>query len=123
QALVQRIAYETLSRKERKARHLAAARHFEQNWGSDEAEIVEVIASHYLDAYHADAEAPDAAEIRLAARDALARAGRRAASVAANEEAQRYFQQAAELAEQEPRLQAELFEQAGAMAETDDRNL
>jgi class 3 adenylate cyclase/tetratricopeptide (TPR) repeat protein len=122
QALVQRIAYETLSRKERKARHLAAARHFEQNWGSDEAEIVEVIASHYLDAYHADTEAPDAAEIRLAAREALARAGRRAASVAANEEAQRYFQQAAELAEQEPRLQAELFEQAGAMAETDDRN-
>jgi class 3 adenylate cyclase/tetratricopeptide (TPR) repeat protein len=123
QALVQRIAYETLSRKERKARHLAAARHFEQNWGSDEAEIVEVIASHYLDAYHADAEAPDAAEVQLAAREALARAGRRAASVAANEEAQRYFQQAAELAEQEPRLQAELFEQAGAMAETDDRNL
>jgi class 3 adenylate cyclase/tetratricopeptide (TPR) repeat protein len=122
QALVQRIAHDTLSRKERKARHLAAARHFEQSWGPDEAEIVEVVASHYLDAYRADPEAPDAAEIRLAARDALARAGRRAASVAANEEAQRYFEQAAELAEQDPRLQAELFEQAGTMAETDNRN-
>jgi class 3 adenylate cyclase/tetratricopeptide (TPR) repeat protein len=123
QALVQRIAYETLSRKERKSRHLAVARHFERNWGSEEAEIVEVIASHYLDAYRADPEAPDAAEIQVAAREALARAGRRAASVAANEEAQRYFQQAAELAEQEPQLQAELFEQAGVMAETDNRNL
>jgi tetratricopeptide (TPR) repeat protein len=122
QALVQRIAYETLARKERKARHLAAARHFEHGWGSEDSEIVEVIASHYLDAYRADPEAPDAAEIRVAAREALVRAGRRAASVAANEEAQRYFQQAADLAVEESRLRAELLEEAGSMAEADNRN-
>ena len=116
QALVQRIAHDTLSRKEQKARHLAAAQHLEQSWGSEEAEIVEVIASHYLDAYRADPGAADAGEIRRGAREALARAGRRAASLAANEQAQRYFEEAAELAE-EPALQAELLEQAGICAD------
>jgi class 3 adenylate cyclase/tetratricopeptide (TPR) repeat protein len=116
QALVQRIAHDTLSRKEQKARHLAAARHLEQSWGSEEAEIVEVIASHYLDAYRADPGAADAGEIRRGAREALARAGRRAASLAANEQAQRYFEEAAGLAE-EPALQAELLEQAGICAD------
>ena len=120
QALVQRIAHDTLSRKEQKARHLAAARYFEQSWGTDEAEIVEVIAAHYLDAYRADPEAPDAGEIRGAAREALVRAARRAGSVAATEQAQSYYEQAAELAE-EPVAKAELLEQAGAMAETSGR--
>jgi predicted ATPase/class 3 adenylate cyclase len=120
QALVQRIAHDTLSRKEQKARHLAAARYFEEAWGSEEAEIVEVIAAHYLDAYRADPEAPDAGEIRAAAREALVRAARRAASVAATEQAQSYFEQAAELAE-EPSAQAELLEQAGTMAEASGR--
>jgi class 3 adenylate cyclase/tetratricopeptide (TPR) repeat protein len=120
QALVQRIAHDTLSRKEQKARHLAAARHLEQNWGAEEAEIVEVIASHYLDAYRADPAASDAGEIRTAAREALARAGRRAASLAANEQAQRYFEEAAQLAD-EAALQAELLEQAGIAADGDRR--
>ncbi len=120
QALVQRIAHDTLSRKEQKARHLAAARHLEQSWGADETEIVEVVAAHYLDAYRADPDAEDAAELRAAAREALARAGRRASSLAANGQAQRYFEQAAELAE-EPAEQAELFERAGMAADDDGR--
>jgi predicted ATPase/class 3 adenylate cyclase len=120
QALVQRIAHDTLSRKEQKSRHLAAARYFEESWGPEEAEIVEVIAAHYLDAYRADPDASDAGEIRAAAREALVRAARRAASLAATEQAQRYFEQTAELAE-EPRTQAELLEQAGSMAEASGR--
>jgi len=120
QALVQRIAHDTLSRKEQKARHLAAARYFVESWGSEDAEIVEVTAAHYLDAYRADPDAPDAGEIRAAAREALVRAARRAASLAATEQGQRYFEQAAELAE-EPRTQAELLEQAGSMAEASGR--
>ena len=116
QALVQRIAHDTLSRKEQKSRHLAAARYFEEGWGSDEAEIVEVVAAHYLDAYRTDPEAPDAPEIRAAARQALVRAARRAASLAATSQAQSYFEQAAQLAD-DPTAQAELLEQAGTMAE------
>jgi tetratricopeptide (TPR) repeat protein len=120
QALVQRIAHDTLSRKEQKARHLAAARHLERNWGSEETEIVEVIASHYLDAYRADPDAPDAGQIRSTAREALVRAGRRAASLAAHEQAQRYFEQAAELVD-DPAVEAELLEQAGISADEDRR--
>jgi class 3 adenylate cyclase/tetratricopeptide (TPR) repeat protein len=120
QALVQRIAHDTLSRKEQKARHLAAARYLEETWGDEETEIVEVIASHYLDAYRADPGAPDAAELRTSARDALIRAGRRAFSLGAHEQAQRYFEQAAELAD-EPALEAEQLEQAGICADADRR--
>ena len=50
-ALVQKVAYETLSRRERKARHLAVAAYLEAGWGQDEPEVVEVVAAHYLEAY------------------------------------------------------------------------
>ena len=45
-----RSRYGTLSRRDRKARHLAAARHLQQAWGSEAGEIAEVLATHYLDA-------------------------------------------------------------------------
>ncbi|MDQ2980956.1 MAG: AAA family ATPase [Actinomycetota bacterium] len=116
QALMQRIAHETLSRKERKVRHLAAARFLEGTTSSEQAEIVEVVAAHYLDAYESEPRAADAGEIKAKAREALTRAGRRAASVAASAEARRYFEQAAELAE-EREEEARLYEEAGEMAE------
>jgi tetratricopeptide (TPR) repeat protein len=115
QDLLRFVAYETLAKKERKARHLAVAELLERDWGPAEHEIVEVLASHYLDAYRAAPDAPDAAAIKGRAHEALARAGERAASLAANEEAQRYFEQAAELAE-EPLAEAALRERAGRMA-------
>ena len=98
QDLVRHVAYETLSKRERKARHLAAAAHLESAF-SDEDEVVEVVASHYLDAYRVAPDAEDADEIKRKARAMLARAGERAASLAAAREAQRYFEQAAELAD------------------------
>ena len=49
QDLLKRVAYETLAKAERKARHLAAAAHLVQAFGAGEQEIVEVIAAHYLD--------------------------------------------------------------------------
>jgi class 3 adenylate cyclase/tetratricopeptide (TPR) repeat protein len=113
--LVQRIAYEMLSLKERKARHLAVAEYLESGWRSDEDEIVEVIASHYLDAYHAAPDAEDAAEIGARAKEWLVRAGERAASLAATEQAERYFAKAAELAES-TLARAELLDRAGQMA-------
>ena len=114
QDLVRHVAYETLSKRERRARHLAAAAHLESSF-VDEEEIVEVLASHYLDAYRAVPDADDADEIKTKARETLTRAGERAASLAAAREAQRYFQQAAELTD-EPLLRAELDEKAGRMA-------
>ncbi|MFL5799517.1 MAG: ATP-binding protein [Actinomycetota bacterium] len=115
QDLVRRVAYETFSRKERKARHLAVAAYLEANWGSDEAEIVEVVASHYLEAYRAAPETDDAPQVKALARDALARAGERAASLAASAEARRYYEEAAGLAD-DPGTEAALVERAGLMA-------
>ena len=115
QDLVKTVAYETLSKKDRKARHLRAAGYLERDAGFDEQEIVEVVASHYLDAYRSAPDAPDAADIRARARDALVRAGRRAQSLAATADAERYFQQASELA-QDTAERATLIESAGLMA-------
>src|SRR5204863_2575193 len=62
QDLVKRVAYETVSKKDRRAKHLAVATYLETNWAADEDEIVEVIASHYVDAHRAAPDAPDAVE-------------------------------------------------------------
>jgi tetratricopeptide (TPR) repeat protein len=113
QDLLRRVSYETLARSDRKEKHLAAAAHLEQ--ALSEQEVVEVVAAHYLDAYKLASGAPDAAEIKTAAVERLAGAGDRAASLGANEEAQRYFEQAAELAD-EPSQEARLRERAGASA-------
>jgi predicted ATPase/class 3 adenylate cyclase len=114
QDLVRRVAYETLSKRERKARHLAAARHLERAFAAEQ-EVVEVLASHYLAAFDIAPEDPDAAEIQQRARDLLGRAGERAASLAASEEAEHYFEQAAALADQ-PLEQARLLERSAEMA-------
>jgi predicted ATPase/class 3 adenylate cyclase len=115
QDLLKRVAYETLARAERKARHLAAAAHLTQAFGAGEQEIVEVVAAHYLDAYQAAPDADDAPEIKAHAQQMLTRAGERAASLAANEDAQHYFERAAELAD-DPLTEAGLRERAGATA-------
>jgi class 3 adenylate cyclase/tetratricopeptide (TPR) repeat protein len=115
QDLLKRVAYETLARAERKARHLAAAAHLVEAFGAGEQEIVEVIAAHYLDAYHAAPDADDAPAIKVKAQEMLTRAGERAASLAANDEAQHYFERAAELAG-DPLAEAVLYERAGATA-------
>ena len=77
-------------------RHLAAAAYLEQAFPDDD-EIVEVLASHYLDAYNAAPDAEDAAGIRARARALTVRARQRAASLGAPAEAQRYYTQAADL--------------------------
>jgi predicted ATPase/class 3 adenylate cyclase len=120
QALVQRVAYETLARRDRKERHLAAALYLADQAGIDADEIAEVIAAHYLDAYRADEDADDAGAMMECGREWLERAGERAVSLAATEEAQRAFESAAELAT-DPAEQARLLERAGDMARMGNR--
>ena len=114
QDLVRHVAYETLSKRERKTRHLAAAEHLRGAFAELD-EVAEVLASHYLAAFEAAPEAEDAQAIRAKAREMLARAGERASSLGAPEEGRRYYQQAAALAD-DPLLEAELLEQAGRLA-------
>jgi class 3 adenylate cyclase/tetratricopeptide (TPR) repeat protein len=115
QDLLKHVAYETLAKSERKTRHLAAAAHLERSFGSTEQEIVEVIAAHYGDAYDAAPNDPDAGEIKAKALEMLTRAGERAASLAAGEEAQRHFEHGVDLAD-DPLVEAALRERAGEMA-------
>ena len=122
QDLVRRVAYETLARRDRKARHLAAAEFFETSWGGREQEVVEVVASHYLTALELDPDADDAPALRTKARETLTRAGERAASLGASAEAAALFARAAELAESlhdEARLLAQAGNAARAYGDTE----
>jgi class 3 adenylate cyclase/tetratricopeptide (TPR) repeat protein len=115
QALVEKVAGDTLARRERKVRHLRAAAHFESGLGWDEEELAEIIASHYVEAYETAPDAEDGREIRAAACRWLTRAAERSSSLAASGEAERYYDQAAQLADDEL-VRAGLLEQAGVMA-------
>ncbi|TML14470.1 MAG: hypothetical protein E6G33_10300, partial [Actinobacteria bacterium] len=115
QDIVKRVAYETISKHERKNKHLAAARFLASAWSAEEDEIVEVVAAHYLDAYKSAPDDPDAVELRSKAFEMLVRAAERAASLGANAEAQRAFERAAGLTD-DVVAQAEMHERAGVMA-------
>ena len=117
QDIVKRVAYETLSRKERKGKHLATAEYLLSLPGGEEDEIVEVVAAHLIDALESAPDADDAGEIRDRARAMLVRAGERAASLAATAEAQRAFERAAELSD-DALVRGELHERAGTVART-----
>ncbi len=74
QDLVRTVAYETLTRRDRKDRHLAVAACLERPGRGEDDEFVEVIASHFLEAYKLGPDAPDAMEVKTSARgDARAR--------------------------------------------------
>jgi class 3 adenylate cyclase/tetratricopeptide (TPR) repeat protein len=113
QDLVRHVAYERLSKRERRARHLVAAEHLSASLGEDE--VAEVVASHLMDAYRAAPDADDAEAIKERARAALARAGERAASLGAPAQARHYLEQAAALTD-DPLAKAELADRAGQMA-------
>jgi len=91
QALIREVAYNTLSKKDRKARHLAAARWFES---LGEPELVGALAGHYLAARALAAEGAEADALAAQARLALKAAGDRAASLGAHRQAMTFFEQA-----------------------------
>jgi tetratricopeptide (TPR) repeat protein len=112
QGLLRTVAYGMLSRRARKTLHVAAARHLEESWPGELRDIAEVLASHYQEAIGAEPDADDVAQLRASARERLTAAGHAAASLALGPEADRYFEQAAELAEDDLE-RAELLERAG----------
>jgi len=112
QALIREVAYNTFAKKDRKARHLAAARFFEQ-LGSDE--LAGALAGHYL-AAHANAPEGDEAEaLAVQARIALKGAAERAASLGAHDQAIAFLEQALTVTT-DPADEADLLERAGQSA-------
>ncbi len=98
QELLRQVAYDTLSRRDRKSRHLLVAGHLRRAFPGDGDEVVDVIARHYVDAIDA-VEEDDAAEIRDLAVDALVRAAERADRTGAPSRAGESFLRGAELLE------------------------
>jgi class 3 adenylate cyclase/tetratricopeptide (TPR) repeat protein len=97
QEMLRQVAYDTLSRRDRKSRHLTVAAHLRAAFASDGEEVVDVIARHYLDALNALPDDPDAAEIRGQAITALIRAAERAKRTGASVQAATSYAAAAEL--------------------------
>jgi class 3 adenylate cyclase/predicted ATPase len=117
QDMLRQVAYDTLSRRDRKARHLAVAGHLRQAFPGDGEEVAEVIAQHYLDALDAVADDPDAGQIRGQAIEALTRAADRAGRTGAPAQAAASYAAAARLTQagtpdEQPAAAAVLWESA-----------
>ncbi len=78
QQMLRQVAYDTLSRRDRKTRHLAVAGYLRAAFAGDGEEVADVIARHYLDALEAVPGDPDVGQIRAQAAGALVRAAERA---------------------------------------------
>ena len=94
QALIREVAYNTLSKKDRKARHLAAARHFE-TIATDE--LAGGLAGHYLAAQRLAADEAEASALAAQARIALRGAAERAAALGSYEQGGTFLEQAIEV--------------------------
>ena len=125
QTMLRQVAYDTLSRRERKSRHLAVAAHLQETFAAGGEEIAEVIAAHLLDALAAVPDDPEVADLRARAVDMLTRSGERAERTGAPSAAQRSYTAAAELLVEtgdpaDELAAAAVLERAGKVATTSD---
>ena len=116
QDMLRQVAYDTLSRRDRKTRHLTVAAHLRTAFPGDGEEVIDVVARHYLDALTAIPDDPDASEIRGQALAALIRAGERAKRTGAPGQAATSYAAAAELTVPGPADGNEAFD-AGSLWE------
>jgi class 3 adenylate cyclase/tetratricopeptide (TPR) repeat protein len=91
QGLIREVAYGTLSKRDRRSRHISAARYFEA-LGDDE--LAAVLANHYLEAYQAAPEGEEGAALAAQARVALRAAAERASRLHSHDQAVAYLEQA-----------------------------
>jgi len=112
QAVVREVAYDSLAKKDRRAKHLAAARHLE-SLGDDE--LAGVLASHYVEAYRATPPGPEADALAAQARIALRAAAERAAALHSHVSAVHYLEDALSVTD-DPHEQAALRERAAHSA-------
>ena len=94
QSLIREVAYGTLARRDRRSRHLAAARYYE-SLGEDE--LAGALASHYVSAHAVSDPGPEADAVAVQARLALGGAAERAASLGSHDQAVRYLRASLDL--------------------------
>jgi class 3 adenylate cyclase/tetratricopeptide (TPR) repeat protein len=117
QGLIREVAYSTLSRRQRRERHLAAARYFEAT-GDDET--AGALASHYLAAHHASEPGAESDAVATQARLALRAAADRASSLGAYAQAITHLEQALAVTTDDAD-RADLLERVARAAESDAR--
>ncbi len=113
QGLIREVAYGTLARRDRRARHLAAARYYEA-LGDDE--LAGVLAAHYFAAYQAAPEGREGEAVAIQAKLALRGAADRARALGSHEQVFIFLEQARTVAT-DPVEQTELLELMGAAAD------
>ena len=91
QGLIREVAYERLAKRDRLARHLAAARYFEE---LEDPELAGVVTSHYLEAHRLSPEGAERDAIAARARATLLDAAARLRELHAYEGEQRFLEQA-----------------------------
>jgi class 3 adenylate cyclase/tetratricopeptide (TPR) repeat protein len=91
QSLTREVAYSTLARPERRARHIAAARHYEALGGDETAGV---LAEHYLAAHETSTPGAEADAVAAQARLALKAAAERSAGLGSHLQAADYVRQA-----------------------------
>jgi tetratricopeptide (TPR) repeat protein len=91
QALIREVAYNALAKRDRKNRHLAAARFFE---GLETDEVAGGLAGHYLAAYRNSPEGAEAGAAGAQARIALTAAAQRAIALGSYDQAVTFLEQA-----------------------------
>ena len=109
QALVREVAYSTLARRDRRTKHLAAARYYES---LGDEEVAGVLATHYVSAYEAAPEGPEGEAVAAQARIALRAAAERATALGAHETAAAHWERARAVTA-DPADEADLLEKIG----------
>ncbi len=112
--IVQRVVLDTLSKRERKARHLAAVDYLTDQ--APDPDLPAILAGHLVAAFDAHPTAADAPVIRARALTMTLEAAERAESVGALNEAVALFAQAARI-ESDPARRADHFVRAARCAE------
>ena len=112
QDAVREVAYRTLSRRERRVLHLAAADHLES---LHEGDLVEAVAEHLVEAHRAAPDHHETPLVALRAVGALREAARRALALHAPARALTHLEQALELVADDD-VRATLWEEAAVAA-------
>ena len=109
QALLREVAFSTLSKRERRARHLTAARYFE-SLGDDE--VAGVVATHFVEAYRAAPDGPEGEAVATQARISLLATSARAQELGAMRQAIDALRSALDVT-RDPAERAELLRRTG----------
>src|SRR5207248_1922930 len=112
QGLIREVAYNMLAKRDRKSRHLAAARLFESLATN---EIAAGLAAHYLAAWRNSLEGPEADAVAAQAGIALRAAAERATDLGSHKQAVAFLDQALGVTTA-PADAADLLERAGESA-------